>query len=107
VGLHIGGAPNDEASRQRLVRLFETKFPDFRSCYPLASDRTANASFGVDLFIAPGGGRAKLKQTRSRLTGKGFRDCMRNAFLGLRFKPPSTGRSTTVSYSLIFKPEAR
>jgi hypothetical protein len=105
VGLHIGGAPNDEPSRQHFVRQFETKFDDFRRCYPLAENASEqNAGFGVDLLIPARGGKPRLRQARSRLLGKRFRRCMRDAFVSLRFARPRVERSVTVSYSLIFKP---
>jgi hypothetical protein len=104
VGLHIGGAPNDEPRRQRLVRQFETRFDELRRCYPLASDRSQNASFGVDILVPARGGKGRLGQTRSRLTGRKFRSCMNRVFRDMRFAAPPNNPSATISYSLNFKP---
>ena len=107
VGLHVGGALNREPHRSRLVRVFERQFDAFRSCHPRADRHTQGLSFGVDLLIPKAGGRAKVRQTRTRLEGKGFRACMHGAFEAIRFAPPPTERDEIVSYSVLFKPNAR
>jgi hypothetical protein len=104
VGLHVGGAYKDEPSRRHLVGLFEKKFDDFQRCHLLASRHAQNASFGVDLLVPTQGGKATLRQTRTRLTGDGFQGCMQGVFQTIRFGPPPTGRPEIVSYSLLFKP---
>jgi hypothetical protein len=104
VGLHVGGAYKDESSRRHLVELFEKKFDDFQRCHHLAGQHAQNASFGVDLLVPTGGGKATLRQTRTRLTGEGFQGCMQRVFQTIRFGPPPTGRPEIVSYSLLFKP---
>jgi hypothetical protein len=106
VGLHVGGAYKDEPSRRHLVGLFEKKFGDFQRCHDLASEHAQNASFGVDLLVPTVGGKATLRQTRTRLTGDGFQSCMHRVFQTIRFGPPPTGRPEIVSYSLLFKPAA-
>jgi hypothetical protein len=104
VGLHVGGAYRDESSRRHLVGLFEKRFDDFQRCHDLASQHAQNASFGVDLLVPTEGGKATLRQTRTRLMGEGFRGCMHRVFQTIRFGPPPTGRPEIVSYSLLFKP---
>jgi hypothetical protein len=106
VGLHVGGAPKDERNRQRLVRLFESKFDSFRTCHRLARDRSDNALFAVDVAVPTLGGKGKVREVRTRLAGDGFQACMLQVFQGIRFPPPPTGRPEMVSYSLLFKPAA-
>jgi hypothetical protein len=103
VGLKVSGSEVDEATRQRIVQLFERQFERFRACYPLAQNRDMNSSFGVDLYVAKEGGAPRVQQTRSRLEGKEFTKCMERAFLGLRFRAPPKGIPQVVSYSVLFK----
>ena len=104
VGLHVGGGARSEASRQQWVRIFERHFDAFARCHALASQRTHNASFGIDIYVPVGGGPGGIGEVRTRLRGKGFRGCMLRAFRAIEFPPPGKGQRTAVSYSLIFKP---
>jgi hypothetical protein len=104
VGLHVDGTLNREPHRGRLLRVFEREFNAFRRCHERAEKHAQGASFGVDLLIPKSGGRATLRQTRTRLTSKAFRTCMHGAFEAIRFAPPPSGRAEIVSYSVLFKP---
>jgi hypothetical protein len=104
VGLHVDGALNREPHRGRLVQVFERKFGAFKRCHQRASPHAQNASFGVDLWVPKAGGFAKVRQTRTRLGGDGFRACMHAVFETIRFDPPPSERPEIVSYSLLFKP---
>jgi hypothetical protein len=106
VGLHVGGMLNREPHRSRLVSVFERQFNAFRTCHQRADRHLQGASFGVDLLIPKTGGRAKVRQTRTRLDGKGFRACMHAVFEAIRFAPPPSERAEIVSYSVLFKPDA-
>jgi hypothetical protein len=106
VGLRVIGDERDEPNRQRIVQLLEQSFPSFRRCYPLAHNSGINATFGIDLYVAKGGGPGKVQQVRTRLSGAEFRECMEQAFRKIRFKPPKKGVAVIVSYSLLFKPAA-
>jgi hypothetical protein len=107
VGLHVGGAPADEKNRRRLVKLFENEFGAFRRCHAKAKDRKTPAIFGVDLLIPKVGGKATVRETRTRLDGDGFLACMRRVLGEISFHAPPTGRPEMVSYSLSFKPVQR
>jgi hypothetical protein len=107
VGLHVDGALDKEPHRSRLVRVFEREFGAFKRCHERAERHEGGASFGVDLLIPKTGGRAKVRQTRTRLENKAFRACMLSAFEAIRFAPLPSGRAEIVSYSLLFKPNAR
>jgi hypothetical protein len=107
VGLHVDGAMNREPQRGRLVRVFEREFNAFRRCHERAEKHEQGASFGVDLLIPKAGGRASVRQTRTRLASKAFRSCMHAAFEAIRFAPPPTGRAEIVSYSVLFKPSGQ
>jgi hypothetical protein len=107
VGLHVDGALDKEPHRSRLVRVFEREFGAFRRCHDHAERHDLGASFGVDLLILKTGGRAKVRQTRTRLESKAFRTCMLDAFQAIRFAPLPSGRAEIVSYSVLFKPNAQ
>jgi hypothetical protein len=107
VGLHVGGKLNQEPHRSRLVKVFEQQFAAFRRCHPLAEKHELATSFGVDLLVPKGGGRGKVRETRTRFESKAFRTCMHGAFEAIRFAPPPTERPEVVSYSVSFKPAAR
>ncbi len=106
VGLHIGGASYDGTGRKQLVRRFEDHFGAFQGCHALAPGHSQNASFGVDLLVPTTGGRARVRQIRTRLDGGAFRTCMKQAFEAIQFEAPPTKRPEHVSYSLLFKPVA-
>jgi hypothetical protein len=103
VGLHVDGQLDKEPHRSRLVHVFEREFGAFRRCHERAERHAQGASFGVDLLIPKAGGRAKVRQTRTRLENKAFRACMVAAFEAIRFAPPPSQRAEIVSYSLLFK----
>ncbi|MEO8179363.1 MAG: hypothetical protein ABI895_11080 [Deltaproteobacteria bacterium] len=107
VGLYLAGAANIESTRRQLVKLFERNFGAFRRCHADAPAHTENASFGVDLLVPKEGGRAKVRQTRTRLAGSGFRNCMERVFQAIRFEPLPSGRPEIVSYSVLFRPAKR
>jgi hypothetical protein len=107
MGLHVDGLLNREPHRSRLVRVFEREFPAFRRCHERAERHAEGASFGVDVLIPKDGGRGKVRQIRTWLESKAFRSCMTGAFESIRFAPPPSGRAEIVSYSVLFKPNAR
>jgi hypothetical protein len=107
VGLHLAAPANQAATRKRLLAQFERNFGAFRRCHADAPAHAYNASFGVDLLVPAEGGRAKVRQTRTRLSGTAFRACMERAFHAMVFDPPPTARPEMVSYSLLFRPAKR
>jgi hypothetical protein len=107
VGLHVDGTLNRQPHRGRLLRVLEHEFNAFRRCHERAEKHAQGASFGVDLLIPKSGGRATVRQTRTRLTSKAFRTCMHGAFEAIRFAPPPSGRPEIVSYSVLFKPNGQ
>ena len=107
MGLHVDGLLNREPHRGRLVRVFEREFPAFKRCHGRASPHTEGASYGVDLLIPSGGGKAKVRATRTRIEGAAFGSCMRAAFEAIRFPAPPSERPEIVSYSVLFKPGGR
>jgi hypothetical protein len=103
VGLHVGGGPNDDATRKPLLALLELSFPDLQRCAEQLSPLpTQLTSFGIDLYIGAKGGHAEARQIRTRLGPEAFRVCVKTALTTLKFPAPPKPR--VISYSVGFSP---
>jgi hypothetical protein len=100
-GLHVGGSRDDDL-RKEVQRTLERGFPRYLDCYRLIDAPGSEGTFGADLRVPVEGGTAKVEQPRTKLPGEAFRACMIKAFESARFEPPSSGRTTVVSYSVKF-----
>ncbi len=101
VGLHIGGGPNDDATKEPFRQAIAAHFDDFRRCYPQVSRPGTGGVFGVDLKIGARGGKPEVRQPRSGMGGQEFRDCILGVFSAVEFQPPPHG-ATVISYSIRF-----
>jgi hypothetical protein len=101
-GLHLGGGARDDATRDAYLRQLEHGFPDYLECYRELDVPGKEGTFGVDLRIEGQGGRPRVEQTRTKLSGDDFKQCMVRSIEALRFKPPPSGRALMVSYSVKF-----
>jgi hypothetical protein len=106
IGMHIGGGPNDDATKEPIKKSVEPHFDAFRRCWGLIGDAQAKGDVGVDLHIGKDGGKAKVDHPRTALKGKPFSECVVSTFEAIDFRKPKTG-NTTVSYSLRFTPAKR
>jgi hypothetical protein len=103
IGLHVGGGPNDDATRKPLLALLELSFPDLLRCAEQLSPLpTQLTSFGIDLYIGAKGGHAEARQIRTRLGPEAFRVCVKQALTTLKFPAPAKPR--VISYSVGFSP---
>jgi hypothetical protein len=103
IGLHVGGGPNDEATRKPLLALLELSFPDLHRCAEQLSPLpTQLSSFGIDLYVGAQGGHAEARQVRTRLGSEAFRVCVKQALTQLKFPAPPKPR--VISYSVGFSP---
>ncbi|MEZ4219396.1 MAG: hypothetical protein R3B13_00615 [Polyangiaceae bacterium] len=101
VGLHIGGGPNDDATKAPFKAAIEQRFEDLRKCYVHAEEPAKGGTFGVDLFIGRNGGHPELRQPRTGMKGNEFRECVKRAFAAVEFTKPPRG-PTVISYSVRF-----
>lgn len=101
-GLHLGGGAKDEETRAAFLRQLEHGFPDYLECYRELDTPGKEGTFGADLRIEAQGGRARVEQTRTKLSGEEFKQCMVRSIEALRFKAPPRGRALMVSYSVKF-----
>jgi hypothetical protein len=61
----------------------------------------------VDLLVPKAGGKAQVRETRTRLVGDAFKTCMDRVFQAMQFEPLPTGRDEIISYSVLFKAPGR
>ena len=101
VGMHIGGGPNDDASKAPYLKAVERHFDEFRACYVKVEEPAKGGTYGVDFHIGRNGGKAELKQPRTGMKGNEFRKCVLGVFESIEFDKPQKG-ATVVSYSLRF-----
>ena len=103
IGMHIGGGPNDAATKEPIAKSVEPHFDELRRCFATVADPKRGGDFGVDLLIEPEGGKAKVSHPRTAIKGEGFEACVVKVFEAIDFLKPRTGK-TMVSYSLRFAP---
>lgn len=102
VGMHVGGGPYDEATKEPMKRSVEPHFAELARCWKLVP-HPRQADIGVDLVIEAEGGRARVSNPRSTIEGEGFVPCIVAFFEGIDFQKPKNGK-TVVSYSVRFLP---
>ena len=103
IGMHIGGGPNDAATKLPIKQSVEPYFDDLKRCFTKVEDQKKGGDFGLDLLIDKAGGKAKTSHARTTMKGAGFVECMVAAFDAIDFKKPKGG-TTMVSYSVRFTP---
>jgi hypothetical protein len=103
IGMHIGGGPNDDLTKDPIRRSVQPHFDEFRRCFAQVEEAGKGGDFGVDLRIDREGGKARVSHPRTSLKGKEFKSCVVHAFEAIDFLKPRL-RTTTVSYSLRFSP---
>jgi hypothetical protein len=103
IGLHIGGGPNDRATKAPFLNAVARKFDDFRGCYGRFATVGASGTFGIDLLVAAKGGHPVTSNVRSALPGDSFRACVTDVFAAVDFAAPKLG-ATKLSYALRFDP---
>ena len=99
VGLHVGGGPNDDATKKPFLAAIEGRFDDFRACYAKVEEPEKGGTFGVDLHIGREGGKPKVEQPRTGMKGNEFRACVLEVFESVEFDKPKKG-PTVISYSI-------
>jgi hypothetical protein len=102
IGMHVGGGPYDEITKEPMKRSVEPHFSELARCWKLAG-RQEPTDVGVDLVIEAAGGRAKVSNPRTFAKGEGFVPCVVSFFEDVEFLKPRNGK-TIVSYSVRFTP---
>lgn len=102
IGMHVGGGPYDEPTKEPMKKSVEPHFADLARCWRHVP-QPKQADAGVDLVIEAKGGKAQVSNPRATIEGEGFKPCIVAFFEGIDFLPPKNGK-TTVSYSVRFFP---
>lgn len=102
IGMHVGGGPFDELTKQPFLRAVEPRYAELARCFDhVTQPRQGDA--GVDLTIEAGGGRAQVKNPRTTLKGEKFVPCVVAFFESVEFDKSPLGKKV-VSYSVRFIP---
>ena len=104
IGMHVGGGPYDEITKEPMKRSVEPRFADLARCWTHMTTAPRPADMGVDLVIEAAGGRARVSNPRTQIQGEGFVPCVLAFFEGVEFEKPRNGK-TVVSYSVRFTPK--
>lgn len=99
-GLHIGGGPNDPATKRPFIETLERGFEPMRVCYAQVEQPEKGGTFGVDLRVERAGGHPTLQAVRTIMKGDGFKTCVEEAFRSLEFARPA--KPTVLSASVHF-----
>ena len=100
--MHIGGGPNDAATKAPFAAAIDAKADDVRRCYAKLVSPAAG-TFGLDLMIPTEGGHPAVSNVRTALPGDAFRACVIAVFESIDFAHPKHGR-TKLSYALHLGP---
>lgn len=101
IGMHIGGGPNDEATKRPFIATITGGFDAMRACYRLAEQPEKGGTFGVDLRVEARGGAPTVQSVRTTMKGTEFGNCVTQAMTGLTFPKPERG-TTVLSASVRF-----
>lgn len=105
VGMRIAGGTNDKRSKEPIRKAISSQHGAIAACYRHAGDKKKKGgTFGLDFRIGGKGGKAKVRDVRTRLGDKEFRQCVVEAFEQVEFPKPPGGKPTVVSYSIRFVP---
>jgi hypothetical protein len=104
IGMHVAGGPYDEETKKPFLAAVEPRYPELARCWKYIDDKSRSADVGVDLLIAPTGGKPKVSHPRSTVPGEGFLPCVVAFFESVEFDKPKSGGLQGVSYSVRFKP---
>ncbi len=102
IGIHVGGGPYDEITKEPIKRSVEPHFPELTRCWAHVAKQQPT-DVGVDLVIETAGGHAHVSNPRTSATGEGFVACVVAFFESVDFQKPRNGK-TVVSYSVRFTP---
>lgn len=107
IGMHVGGGPFDEPTKEPFKRAVEPHFPELAQCWAShVAKPSKQTDVGVDLLIEGSGGRPKVSNPRSTLEktdSAALLQCVITVFEAVEFPKLDRGR-TGVSYSLRFTP---
>lgn len=104
IGMHIGGGPNDDATKAPFQKAIAAQFDALAACWAALPTKSA-FDFGVDLLVPAAGGQAKVDRPRTAVKDAAFVKCATLAFAAATFAPSAKGLPTKVSTSVHFTPK--
>ncbi|MCU0656939.1 MAG: hypothetical protein MUF64_17290 [Polyangiaceae bacterium] len=102
IGIHIGGGPNDNATKEPFKRSVQPHYDEMRRCWSMVEGQKGDIS--VELRVEREGGKARVKPNKSTFKHREFNECVHRVFEGIDFLKPRTG-TTVLNFSLRFTPE--
>jgi hypothetical protein len=102
IGMHIGGGPNDDATKAPFIKSIDTRTGALGACWA-GLPKKPTVDFGIDALVPAAGGRAKIDRPRSTIADSAFVACAQRAFEEIEFLRPRSGLPTKVSASLRFR----
>ena len=102
-GMHIGGGPNDNATKAPIREAVRAQNDAFRACFRLAPEGKKEVIFRVELLIPGPGGKAEVTAQAAERKADAFSECMLTAFREVEFRRPPRGQPQRVAYSLRFE----
>lgn len=105
IGMHIGGGPNDDATKAPFLKSIVARTDDFAACWAKLP-KAQKVEFGIDALVPGKGGRAKIDRPRSTVKDDAFVACAQAVYESIEFLPPKSGVLTKVSVSLRLSPRS-
>jgi hypothetical protein len=102
IGIHIGGGPNDNATKEPFKKSVQPHYDEMRRCWARVEGQKGDIS--VELRVERDGGKARVKPNKTTFKDREFNDCVYKVFEGIDFLKPRTG-TTVLNFSLRFTPE--
>ena len=103
IGMHVGGGPNDDATKEPFWKSIGAHHDDFAACWSKLP-KPGKVEFGIDALVPGKGGLAKIDRPRSTALDPAFVACMQDVYAKMEFLPPKSGQPTKVSASLRLLP---
>lgn len=103
-GLHIGGGPNDSATKRPFIEAIQRGYGAMQACYPSAEEPAKGGTFGVDLRVGRSGGHPTIQSVRAVMKGEKFKACVQRAFEELQFSRPNKPTVLSVSVRFALEP---
>lgn len=103
IGMHIGGGPNDDATKAPFLTAIAASHGEVARCWATLGKRVT-VDFGVDFLVPAKGGLAKVDRPRSTVPDAAFVKCATAAFSSVTFAPTKSGLATKVSTSVRLVP---
>jgi len=101
IGIHIGGGPNDDATKEPFRKSVQPHYDEMRRCWSMVDGQKGDIS--VELKVEKDGGKARVRPNQTTFKHKEFNGCIQGVFEKIDFLKPRTG-TTVLNFSIRFTP---